>query len=103
MRWGKRADITVFDVTHPPVNGWHRPVSSLVFCATGADAHTVLVNGQVVLRDRRPGFTDETAVLEQGRAIARTLLEKTNLTDYPDAPWRTPKPVTDPETTIAIA
>jgi 5-methylthioadenosine/S-adenosylhomocysteine deaminase len=94
---GKRADITVFDVTHPPVNGWHRPVSSLVFSATGADAHTVLVNGQVVLRDRRPGFTDETAVLEEGRAIARTLLEKTNLTDYPDTPWRAPKPITDPD------
>ncbi|HET9254339.1 MAG TPA: amidohydrolase family protein [Pseudonocardiaceae bacterium] len=88
----KRADITVFNVTHPPVNGWHRPVSSLVFSATGADAHTVLVNGQVVLRDRRPGFTDETAVLEEGYAIARTLLEKTNLTDYPDTPWRTPNP-----------
>jgi hypothetical protein len=73
---GKRTDITVFDITHPPVNGWHRPVSSLVFSATGADA--VLVNGQVVLRDRRPGFTDETAVLEEGRAIARTLLEKTS-------------------------
>jgi 5-methylthioadenosine/S-adenosylhomocysteine deaminase len=94
---GKRADITVFDVTHPPVNGWHRPVSSLVFSATGADAHTVLVNGQVVLRDHRPAFSDETAVLEQGRGIARTLLEKTNLTDYPDTPWRTPKPVTAPD------
>jgi 5-methylthioadenosine/S-adenosylhomocysteine deaminase len=93
---GKRADITVFDVTGPPVNGWHRPVSSLVYSATGADAHTVLVNGQVVLRERRPGFTDETAVLEEGRAISRTLLEKTNLTDYPDTPWRTPKPVTNP-------
>jgi 5-methylthioadenosine/S-adenosylhomocysteine deaminase len=93
---GKRADITVFDVSHPPVNGWHRPVSSLVFSATGADAHTVLVNGQVQLLDGQPAFSDEAAVLEEGRAIARTLLDKTNLTDYPDTPWRTPKPVTGP-------
>jgi 5-methylthioadenosine/S-adenosylhomocysteine deaminase len=94
---GKRADITVFDVTHPPVNGWHRPVSSLVFSATGADAHTVLVNGQVRLLNGQPAFSDEAAVHEEGRAIARTLLEKTNLTDYPDTPWRTPKPITDPD------
>ena len=66
-----------------------------MFSATGTDAHTVLVNGQVVLRDRRPGFTDEIEVVEEGRAIARTLLEKTNLTDYPDTPWRTPQPITD--------
>jgi 5-methylthioadenosine/S-adenosylhomocysteine deaminase len=93
---GKRADITVFDVSHPPVNGWHRPVSSLVFSATGADADTVLVNGQVQLLNGQPAFSDEAAVLEDARAIARTLLEKTNLTDYPDTPWRTPKPVTGP-------
>ena len=97
LKVGKRADITVFDVTHPPVNGWHRPVSSLVFSATGADAHTVLVNGRVQLLNGQPAFSDETAVLEEGRAIARTLLEKTNLTDYPDTPWRTPKPVTGPD------
>jgi 5-methylthioadenosine/S-adenosylhomocysteine deaminase len=94
---GKRADISVFDVSHPPVNGWHRPVSSLVFSATGADAHTVLVNGRVQLLNGQPAFSDETAVLEEARAIARTSLEKTNLTDYPDTPWRTPKPVTDPD------
>ena len=97
LKVGKRADITVFDVTHPPVNGWHRPVSSLVFSASGADAHTVLVNGRVQLLNGQPAFSDETAVLEEGRAIARTLLEKTNLTDYPDTPWRTPKPVTGPD------
>ena len=31
---------------------------------------------------------------EEARGIARALLEKTNLTAYPDTPWRTPKPVT---------
>jgi hypothetical protein len=49
-----------------------------------------LLNGQ-------PAFSDEAAVHEEARAIARTLLEKTNLTDYPDTPWRTPKPITDPD------
>jgi hypothetical protein len=57
----------------------------------------------VVLRDRQPTFSDETAVLEEGHAIARRLLEKTNLTDYPDTPWRTPKPVTDPDRAAAAA
>jgi 5-methylthioadenosine/S-adenosylhomocysteine deaminase len=100
---GKRADISVFDVTHPPVNGWHRPVSSLVFSATGADAHTVLVNGRVQLLDGQPAFSDEAAVHEEARAIARTQLEKTNLTDYPDTLWRTPKPVTDPDRASTVA
>ena len=48
-------------------------------------------------RNGRPAFSDEAAVLEEGRAIVRTLLEKTNLTDYPDTAWRTSKPVTGPD------
>ena len=44
----------------------------------------------MVLHDRRPAFSDEAAALEEARAISRALLEKTNLTDYPDTPWRCP-------------
>lgn len=100
---GKRADISVFDVTHPPVNGWHRPVSALVFSATGTDAHTVLVNGQVVLRDRQLRFADETEVLKEAQAAARALLKKTNLTSYVDTSWQAPKPVTSTDRTSTLA
>jgi 5-methylthioadenosine/S-adenosylhomocysteine deaminase len=93
----KRADFSMFDVTGPPIKGWHRPISSLVFSATGADAHDVLVNEQVVLRDRQPTFADETAVLDQARGIARAVLEKSSLTGYADTLWRTPNQVTGPD------
>jgi hypothetical protein len=62
-----------------------------------------LVNGRVQLLDGQPAFSDEAAVHEEARAIARTLLEKTNLTDYPDTLWQTPKPVTDPQRASTVA
>ena len=45
----------------------------------------------------------EAAVLEEACAISRALLDKANLTDYPDTPWRTPKPVTGPDRPATLA
>ena len=72
---GKRADIAVFDLRAPHMQVIHNPIANFVCCARGADAHTVLIDGQAVLSDGRfANFTGVDDVIaeatERGRAIA---------------------------------
>ena len=72
---GKRADIAVFDLRGPHIQVIHNPIANFVCCARGADAHTVLINGQTVLSEGRfKNFSNVDDVIaeatERGRAIA---------------------------------
>jgi 5-methylthioadenosine/S-adenosylhomocysteine deaminase len=46
---GKRADIAIFNLATPHSMPANNPLTSLIYCARGTDAHTVLVNGDVVV------------------------------------------------------
>ena len=46
------------------------PVSHLVYAARGEDVRTVMVNGRVLMRDRKMLTLDETAVLAEARKFA---------------------------------
>lgn len=76
---GKRADITVFDLDGPFTGPVHEPVSSLVYAALGNEARTVLVDGRVVMRDRRLTTLDEGAILERARAAAHALAARAGI------------------------
>lgn len=56
---GKRADIAIFDLRGPHFQVAHRPISNLVCSGSGRDVHAVLIDGKVVVRNRR--FVDATA------------------------------------------
>lgn len=73
---GKRADLVLFDMRGPHLQVIHNPIASLVCCARGADAHIVLIDGKIVLRDGEfPHFSDVDQVVreatDRGRAIAK--------------------------------
>ncbi len=89
---GKRADIAVFDLERAHVTVANRPVSALVFSAHGTDVHTVLINGEVVLRAGELAFRDEEAVLADARRHARETIEKAGIADRVDTHWN---PVAD--------
>ena len=46
------------------------PVSHLVYTARGDDVRTVMVNGRVLMRDRKMLTLDEAAVLAEARKFA---------------------------------
>jgi cytosine/adenosine deaminase-related metal-dependent hydrolase len=59
----------------PHVQAIHNPIANFVCCARGADAHIVLIDGRIVLRDGQfPHFSDVDQVVreaaDRGRAIA---------------------------------
>jgi 5-methylthioadenosine/S-adenosylhomocysteine deaminase len=67
MTPGFLADIVLVDLSglhHQPL---HNPAASLVYNMETADVRTVIVNGRVIMRDRRLLTIDEAEVLRQAR------------------------------------
>ena len=70
---GKRADLVLFDMRGPHLQVMHNPLANFVCCARGGDAHTVLIDGKIVLRDGDfPQFSDVDEVIAEASARART-------------------------------
>jgi len=73
---GKAADIAIFDVRRLDFAGsLHDPIAALVFCGISHRAHTVIVNGEVVVREGVLVNVDERAVREEMNSHARRMVE----------------------------
>jgi len=62
---GKRADLVVVGLDEPRLHPLYDPVSHLVYVAKGADVRHVIVEGRVIMRDRRVLTLDEKAVVAE--------------------------------------
>lgn len=79
---GKKADVVVIDMWQPHLVPNFMPAHRLVYEAVGNDVQTVLVDGKVVLRDRKPTCIDEDEVLRTGQEEAIRLVERANLHEH---------------------
>jgi 5-methylthioadenosine/S-adenosylhomocysteine deaminase len=50
---GKKADIVIIPTDTPHMTPIYNPYSQLVYAANGADVRDVIINGQIVYRDRQ--------------------------------------------------
>jgi len=87
---GKKADVILVDWWRPHLVPMNMPLYRLAYFANGNDVSTVLVNGRVLMRDRRVLTVDEDSVLtlaqrEADAAIRRTGLER--LMETPAGFW----------------
>jgi 5-methylthioadenosine/S-adenosylhomocysteine deaminase len=73
---GAPADLTVVDLNNARSMPVHRPESALVYNASGADVHTVLVDGRILLDAGQVTVLDEAALLEECRRAAGNLLRR---------------------------
>jgi 5-methylthioadenosine/S-adenosylhomocysteine deaminase len=62
---GKRADLVIVGVDRAGLRPVYDPVSHLVYAAKGADVRDVVIEGRVVMRDRRVLTLDERAVIAE--------------------------------------
>lgn len=62
---GKRADLIVVDVSAARLHPMYEPVSHLVYAVKGADVRHSVIEGRVVMRDRKVLTLDEAAVLAE--------------------------------------
>ncbi len=67
---GKRADLAIVSTANARLTPLYDPVSHLVYAARGDDVQTVMVNGRVLMRDRKMLTLDEPAVLAEARKFA---------------------------------
>ena len=75
---GKRADLILvqIDTAHnQPVNDIF---SQIVHCVKASDVRTVIVNGEILMRDRRLTRLDEKKILADARVANRDLMERLN-------------------------
>jgi 5-methylthioadenosine/S-adenosylhomocysteine deaminase len=67
---GKRADLIVVSMSAARQTPMYDPVSHLVYVTRGDDVRTTIVNGRVLMRDRRVLTLNESSVLAEARAWA---------------------------------
>jgi len=82
LETGKRADVIVvkLDTLHAtPYSS--DPISALVYSAQTADVQTVVIDGQLVLKDRRLVTLDEESVLEDANREAPELMKRAGITE----------------------
>jgi 5-methylthioadenosine/S-adenosylhomocysteine deaminase len=73
---GKRADLILVDFSKPHLQPLHNLYSSLVYSAHGGDVDTVIVDGKVLMENRRVLTLNEQAVMEKADKSAADLLSR---------------------------
>jgi 5-methylthioadenosine/S-adenosylhomocysteine deaminase len=67
---GKKADICIVDMNKPHLTPMYDEYSHLVYAVNGSDVDTVLINGQVVMQNRKLLTIDEEEAMRRVREIA---------------------------------
>ncbi len=62
---GKKADIIILDLHRPHLQPIYNIVSHLVYSAAGADVRDVIIDGKLIMQDRKLLTIDEETVLEK--------------------------------------
>ncbi len=70
---GKRADIIIVDTQSPHLVPMYNPISHLVYSVRGSDVTTSVINGTVVMEDRRLLTIDMEKTMEDVHELARQI------------------------------
>ena len=72
---GKLADLVLVDVDRPDLTPLYDVYSHLVYAIKGGHVATVVVDGEVVVRDGDAVYVDERVLLREARAFRARILE----------------------------
>jgi len=64
---GKRADMVVFDASAPHLIPIYDPTSHLVYAANGRDVSDVVLDGKIIMRERKMEAISEEEILDKAR------------------------------------
>jgi atrazine chlorohydrolase/5-methylthioadenosine/S-adenosylhomocysteine deaminase/melamine deaminase len=87
---GKKADLITIDLRTPQTTPAHDLAATIVFQAYGSEVDNVLVNGEIVMRDRQLAFLDgqdEHAFLDDAAARSARILRDSGIAGT--RAWRT--------------
>ena len=87
---GKKADIILVDMNQPHLIPVNRYVPKLVYSANGSDVKTTIIDGKVVMEDRKILTMDEKKIMEDAVRCAKELVDGASNDDTAKllaAPW----------------
>ena len=70
---GKRADLIVIDLKRPHLWPVYNPFSTMVYSANGGDVRDVIVNGRILMKDRRFMTLDSNEIMSRVKEISRRI------------------------------
>jgi 5-methylthioadenosine/S-adenosylhomocysteine deaminase len=71
---GKKADIILVDMNQPHLTPLYNCYSQLVYATRGADVKTSIINGRIVMRDRKLLTIDVQEAMKNVRSIAADIM-----------------------------
>jgi 5-methylthioadenosine/S-adenosylhomocysteine deaminase len=77
---GKQADVVVIDAAQPHLAPRHDPIALLVYSAQAADVCMVIVNGRILLEDRKLTTIDGESLLAHASEQTRQMLGRASAT-----------------------
>lgn len=84
---GYKADLILLDSDRPEWLPAFNPVSGIVHSATGDSVKTVVINGKIVMKDRKLTLLPEEEILRKGRKAAREILARAGLESFALPRW----------------
>lgn len=76
---GKKADLIVLDLGRPHLVPAFNPVSHLVYAAEGSDVDTVIIDGEIVMKNRNVKTLHEEEIIRNANERGAKLLERTGI------------------------
>lgn len=76
---GKKADVIVIDTHKPHLTPMYNPYSLLVYAATGNDVRHSIIDGKVVMEDRRLLTLDVADIIERSKEKSKRVREWVNI------------------------
>jgi 5-methylthioadenosine/S-adenosylhomocysteine deaminase len=73
LKEGMKADLIIIDIDKPHLSPVNNPMSSIVYSAQAADVETVLIDGNIVMENRKLTTIDEELVKFKVRQISNKL------------------------------
>jgi len=73
---GKLADIILIDAKAPNMAPLHNPISQLVYSANAGNVTDVIIDGKIVMRERKIQTIDEEKVVEEAQKAAIDLVNR---------------------------
>jgi len=84
---GKRADVIILDYWQPHLRPLNNPISHLVYAASGHDVKHSIIDGKLVMFNRRVLTMNEEKVLEEAEKAAYSLYQRAGVCIEPDIKW----------------
>ncbi|GAB6058312.1 amidohydrolase [Desulfonatronum parangueonense] len=70
LKAGMKADVCIIDMNKPHLTPMYDEYSHLAYAVSGSDVDTVLINGKIVMHNRRLTTLDEEAIMSRVRKIS---------------------------------